>query len=117
MGPKLISEMPKNPLKAVEPILANPEKHREMRGYSSSQILNLRKRLPKMWGWVDWALSKKNKNEAIRKDVVMCLMNKVLPNKVEAELTETKRFILQYPEGYKKPSDCKGLEDLSSRVH
>ena len=57
----------------------------ELRGHSSSQILNLKKRLPKAWKWVDWVLSPSCTKENLKRDVVLCLFNKALPTKIEGD--------------------------------
>ena len=78
-------------------------KTQEMRGHSSENITNLRKRLPKCWAWVDQVLSPKYPKELIKKEVILALLGKALPSKVEGEGFDSgKQFIVVYPQGMKR---------------
>ena len=51
----------------------------------TKQIYRLSKVMPKVWKQIDWYLSPQNKNEDIRKDIVIALLKKALPNNLNAE--------------------------------
>jgi len=55
-------------------------------GYSSNQIHNLRLKAPKVWNWVEWVLSDACDKQNLKKDVVICLLNKLLPSKIEGNI-------------------------------
>lgn len=59
--------------------------NQDLRGHSSKAILDLRKRLPKCWKWVDWVLSSHCDKINVKKEVVLALLNKALPSKIEGD--------------------------------
>ena len=75
----------------------------DYRGRSSKNISDLKKRLPKCWAWVDQVLSKTYPKELIKKEVVLTLLSKAIPSKIEGEGFDSgKQFVVVYPQGMKK---------------
>lgn len=65
--------------------MANKRPFQQYSGRSSSEIANLRKRGPKFWKFVDWAMSEQNKNLTIKKDLTIKFLDKSLPSKIEGD--------------------------------
>jgi len=72
----------------------------------SKTIRDMRRRLPKCWKYIDWALSSSCTNPAIKRDVVNLLMGKALPNKIE-QTGDTQQNVINII----RPNEGKPRED------
>lgn len=80
-----------------KPLIRKSAKPQELRGHSSKSIRDLKKRLPKCWAWIDQVLSPKYRNQGIKKEVVIALIKKALPDSMLLDAEVSARPIVQMP--------------------